>query len=517
MVDVLTPSQSGPSEQTASAPRNGPVAAVDLGSNSFHLIVAERGPNGQLKVLDRMKDMVRLAAGLDHKRRLDESVVARAEGCLARFGARLRGLAPANVRAVGTNTLRHAKGSRGVIERFEAALGYPIEVISGREEARLIYTGVAFSDETDQPRLVIDIGGGSTELIIGQGFTPMVMESVAVGCVNLTQRHVADGRITEEAMERARLDTLLELRPVQEGLRRHPFQVVQGASGTIRAAASVAEANGWDLRGALTASALARISRALVKAGHVDRVQLSGLSEERASVFAAGVAVLSALFEALDIELMAPASGALREGLLVDLLGRLRREDIRSQSVSALAERWEVDPSHSARVAATALNLFDQVAAAWRLQQRADLRILLDWAARLHEVGLTIAHNRYHKHGAYLLENADIAGFSQRDQRLLAALVRCHRRRFARDVLDELPAADAEAARYLCVVLRLSVLLHRAREDQAPPVVVCRAESDRLDLCFPAGYLREQPLMRADLEQEKDYLKAAGIKLKFDA
>jgi exopolyphosphatase/guanosine-5'-triphosphate,3'-diphosphate pyrophosphatase len=487
------------------------VAAVDLGSNSFHLLVAQTG-DGSLHVLDRLQEMVRLGGGLDANNRLTPAARARALACLARFGQRLRGLPRGSVRAVGTNTLRRLRNADAFLAAAERALGHPIEIIAGREEARLIYQGMAHSRPDDtRRRLVVDIGGGSTELIVGEGHEPLVMESLHMGCVGLSQTHFADGVITAKGMRHAETAARLELQPVETQFQRG-WEVAIGTSGTIRAVRAVLRAEGWT-DGAITRPALARLRDALIAARHVGHIDLAGLSPERASVLPGGVAILNAVFEALGIERMQVVDGALREGLLQDLLGRLRHSDVRTQTVNALGARFRIDGAQAERVARTAAHCFKQVARAWVLDAEAEH--LLDWAARLHEIGLSVAHNQYHKHGAYLAEKADLPGFSWQEQQQLAALIRGHRRKFPLEVFDALPAVAQQSTQRLCALLRLAVLLHRARHDLELRGLRLRAGKRALNVHFARGWLRQHPLTQADLEQEAAWLRAVGFRLDF--
>jgi exopolyphosphatase/guanosine-5'-triphosphate,3'-diphosphate pyrophosphatase len=499
-----------------SEPETQTVAAVDLGSNSFHLIVAQMGP-GELKTVDRLKEMVRLAGGLRPDKTLDPETQERALACLERFGQRLRELPPDRVRAVGTNTLRSARDGEDFLARAELALGQPIEVVSGREEARLIYLGVAHSlaVDPDSRRLVMDIGGGSTELITGEGYRPTRMESLYMGCVSLTREHFPDGKLTAKAFRRAETAARQELEPHEQAFRRIGWDEVVGASGTIRAAAKVAAAGGWS-EGELTAEALERMTAAMVDIGKVDKLdKLKGLGADRAPVFAGGVAILRATFDALGIERMLAAEGALREGLLHDLVGRIRHEDVRETSVAALARRYHVDEPHGERVANTAAGLLAHAAPGWALPPDW-AEPYLRWAALVHEIGLDIAHSGYHKHGAYVLDNADLLGFTRQEQDLLAALVRNHRRKFTTKTFAELPGRWQVPARRLAVLLRLAAVLHRNRSPDPLPEPAVTANGDHLHLAFPAGWLDDHPLTRADLEQEAEFLADADFTLEFE-
>lgn len=487
------------------------VAAVDLGSNSFHLIVAQ-ARDGSLHVLDRLQEMVRLAGGLDARDRLAPAARRRALDCLARFGERLRGLPEVSVRAVGTNTLRRMHNADAFLVAAERVLGHSIDIIAGREEARLIYQGMAHSRPDDgRRRLVVDIGGGSTEFIIGEGLEPLTMESLHIGCVSLTQAHFPGGVLSAKAMRRAETAARLELQSIESQFRSG-WELAIGTSGTIRAVRTVLR--GEHLTdGAITRGALLQLRELLIASKHVENLALAGLNPERAPVFAGGVTILLAVFEALGIERMQVADGALREGLLHDLIGRLTQHDVREQTVSALGARFRVDPVQAERVANTAAHLLRQVARAWQIDEEG-VR-LLGWAARLHELGLLVAHNQYHKHGAYLVEKADLPGFSQQEQQLIAALIRGHRRKFPRDVFATLPLAQRRLAYRLCTVLRLAVLVHRTRQDINLKGLRLRAAKGVLQLRFARGWLRGHPLTHADLEQEAVYLRSAGWRLGF--
>ena len=498
-------------------PRSSPpatVAAVDLGSNSFHLVVAN--PDGHdLKIVDRLREMVRLAAGLCPDGTLDDDAQARALECLGRFGQRLRDLPPGAVRAVGTNTLRRIRRGRFFLAEAERALGHPIEVVSGVEEARLIYLGVIHSvGANSERRLVVDIGGGSTEFVIGEGAGPRLMESLHMGCVSLSEAHFPDGSISREAMKRAEVQVRVELEPVEVAFQTLGWDGAVGASGTIKAVAAVLAEEGWAEHG-ITRSGLEKLRDALVKAGHVRKLGWKALSDSRRPVFAGGVAALCGIFKALDLEAMAVSDGALREGLLVDLVGRIRHEDVRDQTVRSLASRYHVDPDQALRVEATVSRALADTGAAWSLDPE-DCGQWLRWAAWLHEIGLDISHSQYHKHGEYILRHSDMAGFSRQEQLLLAFLVRAHRRKFPGMVLAELPENDRDTAARLVVLLRLAVLLHRGRGGQRPPEVGFGAAGQNIELRFPAGWLDEHPLTQADLEAEARLLKSAGFGLEWD-
>ncbi len=498
--------------QTLPVPWSRTIAAVDLGSNSFHMVVA-RVSDGHLQITDRLKEMVRLGEALTPDHRVDPEVAERALACLERFGQRLRGFAPGDVRVVGTNTLRQLAPDSDFIERAEAALGYPIEVIAGREEARLIYLGVAYGLAAgSERRLVIDIGGGSTEIIVGQGFSARLRESLYMGCVSMTRRYFADGRITAKSMQRAELAGALEIRPVRELFRRARWEQAIGSSGTIRAIATVVQAEGWCEDG-ISAESLARLRSVLLASGRASALNLKGLSDERRPVFAGGFAVLNAAFESLGIDHLQVSDYALREGVLYEMVGR-QHGDVRERTVRALGRQFHVDLEQAQRVEATALGLYEQAREPWALLDR-EHPLLLAWAARLHEIGLMVAHSHYQKHGAYLLRNADLPGFARQEQAMLAALVLGHRRKFPIQEFATLPRAVQLPARRLCVLLRLAVLLHRGRSADTKPNPDLLVDQSTLILRFPEGWLDAHPLTRLELEEEAERLAAVGLELRF--
>jgi exopolyphosphatase / guanosine-5'-triphosphate,3'-diphosphate pyrophosphatase len=487
------------------------VAAVDLGSNSFHMIVARIG-DGHMQIIDRLKEPVRLGEGLNNEKRLRPEVEERALACLERFGQRLRGFPLGAVRAVGTNTLRQLYSDNQFIERAEAALGHPIAIIAGREEARLIYLGVAHGLAAGaERRLVVDIGGGSTEIIVGRGFSARLRESLHMGCVTMNLRYFPDGRVSAKAMDRAELAGALEVRPVREIFRKSGWETAVGSSGTIKAIAAVATAEGWSDDG-ISAAGLVRLRDALVSAGRVASLDLKGLTEERKPVFAGGIAVLRAVFETLGIEHMQVCDYALREGLVYEMMGRHRHEDMHERTVLTLSRHFHLDQTHGKRVEATALSLYHQATAPWCLSDSRCPRMLA-WAARLHELGLVVSHSQYQKHGAYLLRNADLAGFTRQEQVVLAALVLGHRRKFPVQEFAALPTGIQDCTKRLCIILRLAVLLHRGRSTESIPHPTVQITGDDLTLDFADAWLDAHPLTRLELEQEAELLKTAGITL----
>ena len=495
----------------AAGPDSGVLAAVDLGSNSFHMIVA-RVSHGQVTIIDRLREMVRLAAGLDKHNKLSHKSADRALNCLSRFGERIREMHADQIRVVGTNTLRKARNANEFLEAAAQRLGHPVEIISGIEEARLIYLGVSHSMPlVDGAQIVIDIGGGSTEIVRGHAYEPEDMESLYIGCVGLSKSVFGPSKLSARRFERARLAVRLELEPVRARFQAVPVVRHVGASGTIRAARRVLQGlEGGDAQ--LTRAGLERLIARMVDAGRVDRLSLPGLSDQRKPVFAGGVAILVELMDVLGAERMEVADGALREGILHDLLGRNTSEDARVRTVRAMMARYNVDVGQAGRVERMALDLLDQVAEDWALTDPS-YRTALKWAARLHETGLDIAHAHYHHHGAYLMEHADMPGFPRQEQRLLARLVGAHRRSFPRDYFDDLPPAVAPQARRLAVILRMAVLFNRNRTDDDNAPVEISAQQDSLVVTAAREWLAANPLTLADLKREAMYLGNAGIEM----
>ncbi|MES1196147.1 MAG: Ppx/GppA phosphatase family protein, partial [Steroidobacter sp.] len=458
---------------------------------------------------------VRLAAGLDDTGRLSREAMDRALACLERFGQRLRDMHAEAVRVVGTNTFRQARRKGAFLDRAHSALGHPIEIISGIEEARLIYMGVSHSSPNDPGRrLVIDIGGGSTELIIGEGFQARELESLRIGCVAMTRQFFDDGEITEKRMKKARTAVRVELQPILERYKAVGWDSALGSSGTIRSVNDIARGRG-NTDQTVNLQLLEEISDLAIRAGHVSRLKLHGLEEDRMPVFAGGLVILTEIVDALGIKSIRAVEGAFRDGLLYDLLGRHTDEDARVRTVRSMQARYHVDIAQAMRVEATALSLLSQVSEAWSLNDPM-AETVLSWAARLHEIGLDISHAHYHKHGGYLLENSDMPGFPREEQTLLAALVNAHRRKLNLEPVQDLVPPWHIKAELLIVLLRLAVLLHRGRSAVALPTIKLKARTRSLELEFPSRWLDDHPLTLADLEQEADFLKAVGFKLKFE-
>jgi len=470
--------------------------------------------HGQLTVIDRIRETVRLAEGLSATGDLSADARARALRCLSIFGQRLRDMKAASVRAAGTSTIRRTREDAGFMAEAEAALGHPIEIISGIEEARLIYNGVTHSLPSNEGlRLVLDIGGGSTELILGQGNRPQALESLHLGCVAMTERFFPGGRITRESFEAARVAARLELRPVKAFFRDATDVEAIGTSGTIISVERVANALGIIERDLTPVTVEALIDR-VIEFENIADLDLKELPERRAQVWPGGLAILVELLGVLRISNLKISDGALREGLLYDLLGRLHHEDARERTVRAMAARYNVDKSQSQRVAESACMLLEQCAEPWELTPQLAEQVLV-WAAHLHEIGLDISHDGYQRHGAYIAGNADMPGFPRAEQRFLAFLIASQRHDIAMRQQSELPRAWRTPALRLAMLLRLAVLLNRSRNQATIPPIYLQATEQSLELTFDAAWLEANPLTAADLEREKSFLSAVGYKLSF--
>ena len=487
------------------------IAAVDLGSNSFRLQVG-RVVDDQIYPLDTLKEPVRLASGLTREKLLDEPAQQRALEALGRFGERLRGFQPEAVRVVATNTLRVAKNARAFIPQAESALGFPIEVIGGREEARLIYIGAAHAlPSSRHKRLVIDIGGGSTEFIIGKQLDPLAMESLFMGCVSYTLRFFPDGKVDKKRFYEAEVSAAREIQTIAQDYRRVGWTEAVASSGTARAIADLLEFNKLnpDGLGGITREGLSRLRALIIRAGSAAELKLAGLRMDRLPVFPGGIAIMSAILSELGIERMTYSTGALRLGVLYDLLGRFHHHDMRDATVKQFMRRYQVDTRQAERVERTALELLGQLIGIDLPENESDVRFLR-WATALHEIGISIAHGGFHKHGAYIVSYADMPGFSKKDQEQLALLVLGQRGK-----LEKLPlTANTTPVWRLIFCLRLAALLHRSRDDQLLPVSMVRQSGTGFQLDLPADWLLANPLTAAALADEASIWQRMGSSLR---
>lgn len=488
---------------TADEPRQ--FAAIDLGSNSFHMVVAQESPDGELVVVDRIKESVRLAAGLNPKTGLADEAQERALKCLSHFGERISEFPNTRVRAVGTNTLRKAKDAVAFLAQAEAALGHRIDVISGREEARLIYQGVVRDVESPGCILVLDIGGGSTEVIIGEGQKPRQLDSLYMGCVSWSQRFFPGGKVTKSAMDKAIVSARREIASVVREYRKAGWEAAIGSSGTIVAIETILQGQGAS---SIDVEGLEWLRKRLIKIGSMADVDLEGLSNNRRPVLAGGVAILSAVFQALRIQEMRATKNALREGVLVDLVGRQGHSDIREQTVRRLMERWDIDGRQAFRVQQTALALFDQCRMAWDLKERH--RSLIRWASAMHEAGLFMTYTGYHKHGGYMMIHTEMPGFSRQEQSCVAALIRGHRGKPTKEKIGDIAPMWDRKLLHLVALLRIATRIHRRRSPRPPPRVVVEVADRMIKLSFPDNWLDDRPLSRADLEEDGVMLQPLG-------
>lgn len=484
----------------------GVLAAVDMGSNSFRLEIGQL-PTGRYRRIDYLKETVRLGAGLDANGMLTEDAAQRGLACLRHFAQRLAGFETGQVRAVATQTLREARNRNAFLLRAQEALGHPIEVLSGREEARLIYAGVAHLQPGDERRLVIDIGGRSTELILGQGRTPLVAESFGVGCVGLSMRFFEDGRISEAGFRAAQVAAGAELEEALQPFAPVHWTQALGSSGTAGAVSQLLAVSGVT-DGRITPAGLRWCIERCIAAGRTDRIEMPGLKPERRAVLPGGLAILYTLAAHFDIQALWPAKGALRQGVIVDLherllaLQRQRPRDMRDSTVAELQRRFDVETAQAERVRSVALALFDGAMP----DADTDARRELAWACALHEIGLMVSHHDHHRHSAYLLAHVDAAGFSQSQQRRIGDLVLAQRGGL-RKVEPQL-ASETFAWQALC--LRLAVIKCHARGEVDPRALSLRAAGRDALLGFTPAWGQSHPRTLFLLQEEATIWQRSG-------
>jgi exopolyphosphatase / guanosine-5'-triphosphate,3'-diphosphate pyrophosphatase len=484
------------------------LAAVDLGSNSFRLLVGRIESHelgDQVMPIDSLKESVRLAAGLGKDGLLDEASQQRAFTALQRFGERLRSFRPEAVRAVATNTLRVAHNAREVLSQAEKTLGFPIQVIAGQEEARLIYVGAAHALPVDGVnRLVVDIGGGSTECIVGRDYHAALLESANVGCVSLSQQFFKEGQVNAENFAHALYTARAILAPIALKYRQHGWGYAVGTSGTAKALTQAVQSSfATDI---LTREHLSRFTELLIKAGHVDRVRIEGLKPERRPVLAGGLAALCAVFDELGVDSMRYCNGALRQGVLYDLMGRSAGADMREITVVQLVARYNVDEQHGAVLAETARALFAQLARApeAEITRRSQL---LSWSARLAEIGMTISHEDFHKHSAYILQNSDMPGFARDEQSQMASLALGQT-----GGLRKLRSVISEPIDWLMVLcLRLASILHRRRDHEEGQLPTLTLKRERVRITVTRDWADAHALSDESLGAEAEAWSELGV------
>lgn len=488
------------------------MAAIDMGSNSFHMVIA-RTEAGEIRPLQKMAEKVMLGAGLGPDNRLDEAAFNRGLDCLRRFAQCLDGIESKKVRCVGTNSLRKAVNGHAFLQEARKILNCPVEVVAGREEARLIYLGVSHSLASQEGnRLVFDIGGGSTEFIIGKHFEPLLTESLHLGCVSYRELFFSQGKITEAGFKQAIIRARIEIATIEQAYRQQGWESVVGSSGTVKAIKNaLVENNLYD--DGITLTGLHQLREKVLKFDSLDDLNINGVKSDRRSVFPSGLAIMIAIFEQLGVEKVRFSDGAMREGILYDLLGRHEPEDVRERTIRSLMNRCNVDEEHAERVKKTALSVFKQVQASWDLGE-----FCLDWitwAALCHEVGLTVSHSGFHRHGAYLVTHSDLPGFTRQDQQILAMLVLNHRRKIRDQGLEDIQTHLHEKVMRLVLILRVAVISNRFRHDHVMCEFSALAEGNRLRLTFPEGWLEQQPLLLAEFEREQAAWERVGHELLF--
>lgn len=485
-------------------------AAVDLGSNSFHMIVA-RIVNGSIQVLSRIKRRVRLAEGLDEHRVLNQEAIERGVACLALFAKRLQGFSIENVKVVGTYTLRRAVNNQAFLQQAQRVFPFPIDIISGQEEARLIYLGVCHTQPEKGRKLVVDIGGGSTEMSIGDEFAPLRAESRHMGCVSFAKRFFPEGKLTKERFEHAYQVAVEKIEDLSWEYRQLGWQHVLGSSGTIKTVSKILIANGYR-DGLITERRLKRVIQTCLEFNSLHQIKLQGLTEERADVLVPGLAILLALFHTFHIQSMRYSNGALREGVMYGLEKYFQVGNIRQRTLESLVEQFDIDRPQAERVKNTALNLFAQVQCWQHPKQAKQLGSILKWASLLHEIGICINHNGVNRHSAYIIANLDLPGFDEEQKKLLAILVRFHLNSVNYSDIRSMNRFNNRDVITILCLLRLAVLLNRARQATiSPQYLQLLIKSGHWILTFEPNFLIQNPLIHNDLAEEKKLLKALHI------
>lgn len=471
-------------------------AAIDLGSNSFHMLVV-RHIEGSVQTMAKIKRKVRLANGLDSNNMLSQEAMQRGWDCLSLFAERLQDIPAQNIRIVGTAALRSATNVNVFVEKANQILGHPVEIISGEEEAATIYKGVAHTSGGLGHRLVVDIGGASTELIIGREFEAKALVSLSMGCVTWLDNYFHDRQLTQTNFDNAILAAKATLEPILQRYTQLGWDVCVGASGTVQALQEIMLAQGMDE--IITLAKLKRLRKQAMMASHLEELEIEGLTLERALVFPSGLSILIAIFESLNIESMTLAGGALREGLAYEMIGEMRQSDIRQRTISSVQQRYQVDSQYGAQVANVAMQLLQQCGhQQWIPESQAEF--LLQSAAELHEIGLSIDFKKGGDHGAYLLQHLDLPGFTRAQKHFLAEMVRRYREQLSS--LPEQHALSSQSSKRLLRLLRLAVLLTHRRSPSLQPEFELLANDDHLTLKMNPIWLASNPLTQAELEIE---------------
>lgn len=472
-------------------------AAIDLGSNSFHMLIV-REVAGSIQTLARIKRKVRLAAGLDQQNLLSHEAMLRGWQCLKLFSERLQDIPREQIRVVATATLRLASNADVFLNKAEDILGCPVQVIAGEEEARLIYHGVAHTTGGSEKRLVVDIGGGSTELVTGSGAQAITLLSLPMGCVTWLERYFADRHLTKKNFDLAEQAALDIISPVKAPLLENGWQICVGASGTVQALQEIMVAQGMDER--ITLVKLQQLKQRAILCDKLEHLEIEGLTIERALVFPSGLSILIAIFKALKIQTMTLAGGALREGLVYGMLHLPIEQDIRQRTLRSLQRRYLLDSEQANRVAELADNFLQQVASEWQLDNYA--REMLNSTCLIHEIGLNIDFKQAPLHAAYLIRHLDLPGFTPAQKKLLATLLQNQSNILDLPLLNQQNAIPSRQAQHLCRIVRLAIIFASRRRDDTLPAVYLRANGDDLNVIVPLGWLEQHPLRSEELEQE---------------
>ena len=471
-------------------------AAIDLGSNSFHMLVV-RHIDGSVQTMAKIKRKVRLAAGLDENNVLSLEAMQRGWDCLSLFAERLQDIPKENIRIVGTATLRTANNVNEFLVKANQILGHPIEVIPGEEEAATIYKGVAHTSGGMGRRLVVDIGGASTEFIIGEGFEAKALTSLKMGCVTWLERHFKDRQLNTTNFNNAIAAAKQTLEPILKQYCELGWNVCVGASGTVQALQEIMLAQGMDE--IITLPKLQRLQKQAMMSAHLEELEIEGLTLERALVFPSGLSILIAIFESFHIEEMTLAGGALREGLVYEMVEGLRQDDIRARTLRSIQRRYQIDQAYAQQVADLASKLLQQCGSSeWVEESQAEM--LLCSAAQLHEIGLSIDFKKGGEHSAYLLQNLDLPGYTRAQKYYLGELARRYREQLTS--LPEQHALSGTSAKRILRLLRLAVLLSHRRHTELEPEFKLEANGDVLTLTLDAQWLNNNPLTRTELELE---------------
>lgn len=484
-------------------------AVIDLGSNSFHMLITRLVANS-VQTVDRVKRKVRLASGLNSEDELSNDAILRGLECLNFFAERLQDIPPENIKIVATATLRIATNAQEFIDKAEQILGHKVVILTGPQEAESIYLGVAHTSASEDKRLVIDIGGASTELIVGNAFDAIKACSVNMGCVTFNQQFFIGGALSEENIDNAKNAAKATLQPIITEYKDIGWQSVISGSGTIQALAEILRAS--NLPAIISLSFLHTLEKALINSKNIENISIAGLTVERQPVFAGGLAILIAIFESFEINELQLSSGALREGLLYEMLPNMRKISIRQRTVNSLAERFHVDKSQASRVSNQAQVLFESITKCWPLEKNNSFRLLLASCA-LHEIGLLLEFKNQQEHGAYIVTNSDLPGFDQADKQFLATFIQSQKSNIDLTRLKKQTITSYDNACYLLIIFRLAIILCQRRNDNDLPSLNINISNRNIALQLPQKWIKAHPLIVDELTQESLYMSTLGMSL----